>query len=158
MHPCFTSYPASACSRFRSLELATPLSGGLRFELPLNLAWFALGGSERAVSTNALAQGWNCASAPSLLLLRAAACAVASNRANHASGGAVALTQGLQSSVAFGVRWRGSRRSLLQIKPVPNPSVKRRANSKSPGPACGALHSPQPVPGASPSPPAYLER
>ena len=35
----------------------------------------------------------------------------------------------------------------------PNPSLNRSANGVSPGPVCGAVHSPQPGPGATPSPP-----
>jgi hypothetical protein len=37
---------------------------------------------------------------------------------------------------------------------LPNPSLKRSANGVPPGPACGALHSPQSGPGATPSSPA----
>jgi len=36
----------------------------------------------------------------------------------------------------------------------PNPSLKPSPNGKPPGPVCGALHSPQPGPGAFPSVPA----
>jgi hypothetical protein len=32
----------------------------------------------------------------------------------------------------------------------PNPSLKRSANGKAPGPGCGEVHSPQPGPGALP--------
>ena len=45
-----------------------------------------------------------------------------------------------------------------KVAAAPNPSVKRSVNGVSPGPFCGALHSPQPGPGATPSAPAYLER
>ena len=37
---------------------------------------------------------------------------------------------------------------------VPNPSLKRSANGRPPGPVYGALHSPQPGPGVLPSSPA----
>jgi hypothetical protein len=40
----------------------------------------------------------------------------------------------------------------------PNPSLKPSPNSKTPGPVCGALHSPQPEPGVFLSVPAQLER
>ena len=137
---------------------AMPLGGVLRFQFPLNLAWFALGGSQRAGNTNALAPGWHCAGAQSLLLLRAAACAVASNPARHASASAAALTQGLPRSVAFGVQWQGIHRKLLQVTPVPNPSVKRRANGVALGPRAAVLHHPSRGPGTTPPSPAYLER
>jgi hypothetical protein len=37
---------------------------------------------------------------------------------------------------------------------LPNPSLKPSPNGKPPGPVCGALHSPQPGPGAFPPVPA----
>ena len=37
---------------------------------------------------------------------------------------------------------------------MPNPSLKRSANGRQPGPFCGAAHSPQPGPGVLPSSPA----
>jgi len=42
----------------------------------------------------------------------------------------------------------------LPGKALPNPSLKPSPNGKPPGPACGALHSPQPGPGAFPLVPA----
>ena len=44
MQPCFTPYPASSCSRFKSLVLGMLVEVALRFELPLNLAGFVLQG------------------------------------------------------------------------------------------------------------------
>ena len=123
------------------------------------LGWVCLGGSQRTGNTNALAPGRHCAAAQSLLPLGSAAGAVASNRARRASGDNVALQQALPAAVGLGFWWHAGRlHSYWARKPVPNPSVKRRANGKSPGPGRGALHSPQPGPGASPSAPAYLER
>ena len=43
-------------------------------------------------------------------------------------------------------------RGALRVRP--NPSLKRSANGRPPGPVCGALHSPQPGPGALPLSPA----
>ena len=40
----------------------------------------------------------------------------------------------------------------------PNPSVKRRANGKPPGPRAAVVYPASRGPGGSPSAPAYLER
>ena len=48
-------------------------------------------------------------------------------------------------------------KSILASLPcelMPNPSLKRSANGRPPGPFCGAEHSPQPGPGVLPSSPA----
>jgi hypothetical protein len=48
-----------------------------------------------------------------------------------------------------------SRQALhLSQEALPNPSLKPSPNGKPPGPVCGALHSPQPGPGAFPLVPA----
>ena len=111
------------------------------------------------MSTNALAPGRHCAVAQSLLPLRSAAGAVASNRARRASGVDVVLHQALPADVGLGFWWNAGRlHGNWGRKPVPNPSVKRRANGKSPGPRAAVVYPASRGPGASPPAPAYLER
>jgi hypothetical protein len=45
----------------------------------------------------------------------------------------------------------GLQHPLVDAGHLPNPSLKRSANGKAPGPGCGEVHSPQPGPGALPS-------
>ena len=45
-------------------------------------------------------------------------------------------------------------RWCITVAALPNPSLKRSANGRPPGPVCGMLHSPQPGPGVPPSSPA----
>ena len=47
-----------------------------------------------------------------------------------------------------------AQRWCTTVAALPNPSLKRSANGRPPGPVCGMLHSPQPGPGVPPSSPA----
>ena len=159
MHPCLAQRSESLRSQSKPLVLFALTAIAHRFELPLNWVGLRPGTSPRALKFNALASGRHCAGAQNLLRSRAAASAVASNRARRASGTEVALRSALPAAVGLGFWWRSGRlHGYVGQTPVPNPSVKRRANGKSPSPGRGALHSPQPGLGASPSAPAYLER
>ena len=159
MHPCFAPSSASFRIQSKQLVLVVLTTTSRHFEPPLNVVGLRPGTNSRALRFHALASGRHYAGAQSLLPSRAAASAVASNRARRASATEVALRSALPAAVGLGFWWRSGRlHGYVGQTPVPNPSVKRRANGKSPGPGRGALHSPQPGPGASPSAPAYLER
>ena len=110
------------------------------------------------MKSNALAPGRHDAFAQSLLPSRSPVGVFASNRACRASGSAEALKQGLPAAVPCELRWRGCRRSPFKFTPVPNPSVKRRANGVALGPRAAVLHHPSRGPSATPLSPAYLER
>jgi hypothetical protein len=65
----------------------------------------------------------------------------------------------LGHKLAFAAKNSISRAVLLPSsgssqRALPNPSLKPSPNGKPPGPVCGALHSPQPGPGAFPLVPA----
>ena len=158
MHPCFAPGSESFRSPSKPLLLFVLTAIARRVELPLNLVGLRPGTNPRALRFNALASGRHCAVVLSLLPSRSPAGSVASNRARRASGSAEALKQGLPAAVACELRWRGCRRSPFKFTPVPNPSVKRRANGKSPGPRAAVVYPASRGPGASPSAPAYLER
>ena len=49
--------------------------------------------------------------------------------------------------------WQAQHRGIT-VAALPNPSLKRSANGRPPGPVCGEVHSPQPGPGVLPSSPA----
>ena len=49
--------------------------------------------------------------------------------------------------------WLAQHRGI-SVAALPNPSLKRSANGRPPGPVCGEVHSPQPGPGFLPSSPA----
>ena len=62
----------------------------------------------------------------------------------------------LSSAVCIAASSLQPRPSSFQVSSTsawPNPSLNRSANGMSPGPACGALHSPQSGPGATPPSP-----
>ena len=159
MHPCLAQCSESLRSQSKPLVLFALTAIAHRFELPLNLVGLRPGTNPRALKFNARASGQHCAGAQSLLRSRAAASAVASNRARRASGTEVALRSALPAAVGLGFWWRSGRlHGYLGQTPVPNPSVKRRANGVALGPRAAVLHHPSRGPSATPSAPAYLER
>ena len=159
MHPCFAPCSESFRSQSNQLVFVVFTVAAHRFEQPLDLVGLRPGTNPRALKFNALASGRHCAGAQSLLPLRSAAGAVARNRARRTSESDVALQQALPAVVGLGFWWHAGRlHGYWARKPVPNPSVKRRANSKSPGPRAAVDYPASRGPGASPSAPAYLER
>ncbi len=154
------SRPTSHAPARRSSRWSLPCSWVSFCSLsPDQLGWVYVGRSQRTGNRNSLAPGRHCAPAQSLLPLRSTAGAVAGNRARRASGDNVALQQALPAAVGLGFWWNAGRlHSYWARKPVPNPSVKRRANGVALGPRAAVLHHPSRGPSATPPAPAYLER
>ncbi len=155
MHPCFAPGSESFRSPSKPLLLFVLTAIARRVELPLNLVGLRPGTNPRALRFNALASGRHCAGAQSLLPWRLAGCAVASNRARRASGTDVAFQQALPAAAGFGFWWHaGSLPSYWGQTPVPNPSLKRRANGVALGPRATVPHHASRGPSTTPPAPA----